>query len=65
MAGTIDKVKGEVKDKIGRATRNARLQTEGKMDKAKGQAEDLAHRVSERADKVSDIAKGVEDSLKK
>jgi len=65
MAGTMDKVKGSVKDAVGRATGNTRLQAEGKMDKAKGHAEDLADRLSKGADKVSDAAKGVQDSLKK
>ena len=65
MAGTMDKVKGSLKDAVGRATGNTRLQAVGKMDKAKGHAEDLADRVSKGADKVSDAAKGVKDSLKK
>jgi uncharacterized protein YjbJ (UPF0337 family) len=65
MAGTMDKVKGSVKDALGRATGNTRLQAEGKTDKAKGHAADVADRVSKGADKVSDAAKGVKDSLKK
>jgi uncharacterized protein YjbJ (UPF0337 family) len=36
MAGTMDKVKGAVKDAIGSATGNTRMQAEGKMDEAKG-----------------------------
>ena len=46
MAGTMDKVKGAVKDAVGSATGNTRMQAEGKMDKAKGHAEDMADRVS-------------------
>lgn len=65
MAGTMAKVKGSVKDAVGRATGNTRMQAEGKMDKAKGKAEDLADRVSKGATKVSEGAKGVRDSLKK
>ena len=38
MAGTTDKVKGAVKDAVGSATGNTRMQAEGKMDKAKGAA---------------------------
>ncbi len=64
MAGTMDKVKGSVKDALGRATGNTRLQAEGKMDKAKGKAEDLAENISRGAQKVSHAAKGVKDSLK-
>jgi len=65
MAGTMDKVKGAVKDAVGSATGNTRMQAEGKMDKAKGHAEDMADRVSKGAHKVSEAAKGVKDSLKK
>lgn len=36
----INKAKGEVKDQIGNATNNKSLQAEGKMDKAKGAAQD-------------------------
>ena len=65
MAGTMDKIKGSVKDAVGSATGNTRLQAEGKTDKAKGHAKDIADRVSKGVDKVSDAAKGVKDSLKK
>jgi uncharacterized protein YjbJ (UPF0337 family) len=65
MAGTMDKIKGSVKDAVGSATGNTRMQAEGKTDKAKGHAEDMADRISKGADKVSDAAKGVKDSLKK
>ena len=65
MAGTMDKMKGSVKDAVGAATGNTRMQAEGKMDKAKGHAEDVADSVDKGAHKVSDAAKGVKDSLKK
>ena len=61
----MDKIKGSVKDAVGSATGNTRMQPEGKTDKAKGHAEDIADRMSKGADKVSDAAKGVKDSLKK
>ena len=61
----MDKIKGSVKDAVGSATGNTRMQAEGKTDKAKGHAEDMADRMSKGADKVSDAAKGVKDSLKK
>ena len=38
MAGTMDKIKGSVKDAVGSATGNTRMQAEGKTDKAKGHA---------------------------
>jgi uncharacterized protein YjbJ (UPF0337 family) len=63
MAGTMDKVKGAVKDAVGSATGNTRMQAEGKM--AKGHAEDMADRVDKGAHKVSEAAKGIKDSLKK
>jgi uncharacterized protein YjbJ (UPF0337 family) len=65
MAGTTDKVKGAVKDTIGSATGNTRMQAEGKMDKAKGHAKDIADRVDKGPHEVSEAAKGVKDSLKK
>ena len=65
MAGTMDKLKGSVKDAVGSATGNTRLRAEGKTDKAKGHAEDMAERVSKGADQVSAAAKGVKDSLRK
>jgi uncharacterized protein YjbJ (UPF0337 family) len=65
MAGTTDKVKGAVKDAVGSATGNTRMQAEGKMDKAKGHAKDMAGRVDKGAHEVSEAAKGVKDSLKK
>jgi uncharacterized protein YjbJ (UPF0337 family) len=61
----MDKIKGSVKDAVGSATGNTRMQAEGKTDKAKGHAEDMADRISKGADKVSDAAKGMKDSLKK
>lgn len=36
IKGNVNKVKGEVKDQVGNATGNSRLQAEGKMDKLKG-----------------------------
>ena len=47
VKGTADKVKGEVKDAAGKATGNKKLQTEGKLDKAKGSAHIVAGDVKE------------------
>jgi uncharacterized protein YjbJ (UPF0337 family) len=58
MAGTMDKIKGSVKDAVGGATGDTKTQAEGKTDKAKGHIEDAAHDVKQGA-------KGVSDSLKK
>lgn len=40
IKGTASKVKGEIKDQIGNATDNAKLQAEGKADKLKGEAQE-------------------------
>lgn len=58
MAGTTDKVKGTVKEAVGKATDDKRLEAEGKTDQAKGHVKDAAHDVKE-------AAKGVRDSLSK
>lgn len=38
--GTVNKVKGEVKDQVGNATNNQKLQAEGKIDKVKGKTQE-------------------------
>ena len=58
MAGTMDKIKGAVKDAVGGATGDTRTQAEGKTDKAKGDVKNAAQDAKEGA-------KGVADSLKK
>jgi len=57
MAGTMDKIKGTIKDAVGGATGDTRTQAEGKTDKAKGDVKDAAHDAKEGV-------KGVADSLK-
>ena len=42
IKGAADKVKGAVKDTVGKATGDKRMEAEGKMDKAKGPAHNLA-----------------------
>jgi uncharacterized protein YjbJ (UPF0337 family) len=58
MAGTMDKIKGSVKDAVGSVTGDTKTQAEGKTDKAKGSVKGAAHEAKEGA-------KGVTDSLKK
>ena len=36
VKGALDKIKGSVKDAVGKATGNKRMRVEGKLDKAKG-----------------------------
>jgi uncharacterized protein YjbJ (UPF0337 family) len=58
MAGTMDKVKGTVKETVGSVTGDKRTEAEGKTDKVKGDAKDLGQDVKE-------SVKGVGDSLKR
>lgn len=56
MAGTGDKVKGSIKEGVGKLTGDRRTEAEGKTDQAKGEVKDAAHDAKE-------AAKGVRDSL--
>lgn len=58
MSGTMDKMKGSVKETVGHATGDTKLETEGKTDKMKGEAKQATR-------DVQDAAHGVKDSLKK
>ncbi|PPA72268.1 CsbD family protein [Jeotgalibacillus proteolyticus] len=40
VKGAVNKTKGEVKDQVGNATNNQRMQDEGKKDKTKGNVQD-------------------------
>ena len=42
IKGTADKAKGAIKDTAGKVTGDKELQSEGKMDKAKGDAHKVA-----------------------
>ena len=42
IKGAADKVKGTVKDTVGKATGDEKMEAEGKMDKAKGAAHNIA-----------------------
>jgi uncharacterized protein YjbJ (UPF0337 family) len=42
IKGTAEKAKGTIKETAGKATDNKKLQTEGKFDKAKGSAHNVA-----------------------
>jgi uncharacterized protein YjbJ (UPF0337 family) len=56
-AGTWDKTKGAVKDAVGGATGDDKLQAEGKLDKAKGEAK---HQVQNAKDAVNDAKKDMQ-----
>jgi uncharacterized protein YjbJ (UPF0337 family) len=47
VKGAADKVKGAIKDAAGKVTGNKKLQAEGKLDKAKGSAHNVAGDVKE------------------
>ena len=57
MDGTVDKVKGTIKEAVGKVTGDRRTEAEGKTDQAKGDVKDAGHQVKE-------TVKGVGDSLK-
>ncbi|WP_050180062.1 CsbD family protein [Domibacillus robiginosus] len=40
LKGAVNKAKGEVKDQVGNATNNAKMQADGKADKVKGEVQD-------------------------
>jgi uncharacterized protein YjbJ (UPF0337 family) len=52
VKGAADKVKGAVKDAVGGATGDSKLQAEGKLDKAKGTARNV----------VGDVKDAVKDA---
>ncbi|MFZ1429468.1 MAG: CsbD family protein [Geminicoccaceae bacterium] len=58
MSGTTDKIKGSVKETVGKVTGDKSLETEGKVDQAKGEAKNVAR-------DVADAAKGARDGIDK
>ena len=58
MSGTTDKIKGSVKETVGKVTGDKSLETEGKVDQAKGEAKNVAR-------DVSVAAKGARDGIEK
>jgi uncharacterized protein YjbJ (UPF0337 family) len=47
MSGTTDKIKGSVKEAVGKVTGDRKTEAEGKTDKAKGHIKDAAHEAAE------------------
>ena len=47
MSGTTDKIKGSVKETVGKVTGDKQTEAEGKMDKAKGHIKDAVHETKE------------------
>jgi uncharacterized protein YjbJ (UPF0337 family) len=54
IKGAADKVKGAIKDTAGKLTGDQKLQSEGKLDKAKGEAHNAVGNVK---DAVRDLTK--------
>jgi uncharacterized protein YjbJ (UPF0337 family) len=57
-SGTTDKIKGAIKEGLGKVTGDRRTEAEGKTDQVKGDVKNATGNVSE-------SAKGVRDSLNK
>jgi uncharacterized protein YjbJ (UPF0337 family) len=48
MSGTTDKIKGNIKEGVGKVTNDKEAEAGGKRDQAKGEAKDAAHDVKEK-----------------
>jgi uncharacterized protein YjbJ (UPF0337 family) len=57
MSGTTDKIKGTVRETIGKVTGNKHTETEGKMDKAQGNVKDAVDEAAEAARKVNEATR--------
>jgi uncharacterized protein YjbJ (UPF0337 family) len=54
IKGAADKVKGAVKDTVGKMTGDTKMQAEGKLDKAKGSARNVVGDVKDAAGDARD-----------
>jgi uncharacterized protein YjbJ (UPF0337 family) len=54
MDAKLDKTKGKLKEKAGRATGNKKLEGKGHLDQAKGKAKEALTEVKKGADALSD-----------
>jgi uncharacterized protein YjbJ (UPF0337 family) len=54
IKGAADKVKGAVKDTVGKVTGDTKMQAEGKLDKAKGSARNVVGDVKDVARDATD-----------
>jgi uncharacterized protein YjbJ (UPF0337 family) len=53
VRGTVNKVKGAVKEAVGKLTGSKKMQAEGKLDKAKGTVQNVAGDVKDRAHRAT------------
>jgi len=56
MSGTADKAKGAAKQGAGKATGDKKLEREGRFDKTKGHAKDVAHHARKGAEEAFENA---------
>ena len=54
MTGTTDKIKGSVKETVGKATGDKKTEVEGKVDQAKG---DIKHAAKDLKERVKGLTK--------
>jgi uncharacterized protein YjbJ (UPF0337 family) len=54
IKGAADKMKGAVKDTVGKVTGDTKMQAEGKLDKAKGSARNVVGDVKDAARDATD-----------
>ena len=54
IKGAADKVKGAVKDTVGKVTGDTKMQAEGKLEKAKGSARNVVGDVKDAARDATD-----------
>jgi uncharacterized protein YjbJ (UPF0337 family) len=54
IKGAADKAKGAIKDAAGAVTGDKKLQAEGKFDKAKGEAHNVAHQAKKELQRETD-----------
>ena len=54
IKGAADKVKGAVRDTVGKVTGDTKMQAEGKLDKAKGSARNVVGDVKDAARDATD-----------
>ncbi|MFE2015822.1 CsbD family protein [Streptomyces sp. NPDC059491] len=53
----MEKGKGKIKETVGKATGNERLEAEGRADRMKGKVEEVAEKARERAARARDDTK--------
>lgn len=64
VKANVDQAKGEVKETVGKAVGNEKLEAEGKADKLFGKIKEAAEDVKDAvADKAEDVKDAIEDKV--